>query len=208
MKKRNPNVDNNIFKSMDNINLNCVFEKGWTLEHAQIYYHQLKALADYLLEYNLEDVCNKVNEIMMSGKRYVIIATSEAAKEKGKEETIARIVKDSFEQKRYGGIAEKLAYEIEQKTGHEARAMVLGHIQRGGEPCTSDIILGARLGDYALNLLADGRTGYIVGVKESGLVKMKFPKTREARLLDLDTNDVYRTAKDMGIYFGINDIEK
>lgn len=39
----------------DDINLNCVFEKGWTLEHAQIYYHQLKALADYLLEYNLED---------------------------------------------------------------------------------------------------------------------------------------------------------
>lgn len=154
------------------------------------------------LEYNLEDVCNKVNEIMNSGKRFVIIATSEAAKEKGKEETIARIVKDSFEQKRYGGIAEKLAYEIEQKTGHESRPMVLGHIQRGGEPCTSDIILGARLGNYALNLLANKKTGYIVGVKESGLVKMRFPKKREARLLDLDTNDVYRTAKDMGIYFG------
>ena len=103
------------------------------------------------LEYNLEDVCNKVTEIMNSGKRFVIIATSEAAKEKGKEETIARIVKDSFEQKRYGGIAEKLASEIEQITGYEARPMVLGHIQRGGEPCTSDIILGARLGDYALN---------------------------------------------------------
>jgi len=158
------------------------------------------------LEYDLEAVCNKVIEIMNSGKRYVIIATSEAAKEKGKEETIARIVKDSFEQKRYGGIAEKLAYEIEQKTGYESRAMVLGHIQRGGEPCTSDIILGARLGDYALNLLADGRTGFIVGVKESGLVKMKFPKEREARLLDLETNDVFRTACDMGIYFGTNDI--
>ena len=154
------------------------------------------------LEYNLEDVCNKVNEIMMSGKRYVIIATSEAAKEKGKEETIARIVKDSFEQKRYGGIAEKLAIEIEQITGYEARAMVLGHIQRGGEPCTSDIILGARLGDYALNLLTDGKTGFIVGVNENELVKMKFPKVREARLLDLEKNDIYITAQDMGIYFG------
>ena len=154
------------------------------------------------LEYDLEDVCNKVNEIMMSGKRYVIIATSEAAKEKGKEETIARIVKDSFEQKRYGGIAEKLAIEIEQITGYEARAMVLGHIQRGGEPCTSDIILGARLGDYALNLLTDGKTGFIVGVNENELVKMKFPKVREARLLDLEKNDIYKTAQDMGIYFG------
>lgn len=156
------------------------------------------------LEYNLEDVCNKVTEIMNSGKRFVIIATSEAAKENGKGETIARIIKDSFEQKRYGGIAEKLASEIEQITGYEARPMVLGHIQRGGEPCTSDIILGARLGNYALNLLASKKTGYIVGVKESGLVKMKFPKTREARLLDLNKNDVYKTAKDMGIYFGTN----
>lgn len=158
------------------------------------------------LEYNLEAVCNRVRDVMNSGKRYVIIATSEAAKEKGKKETIARIVKDSFEQKRYGGIADKLAYQIEEKTGYEARAMVLGHIQRGGEPCTADIILGARLGDYALNLLADGRTGFIVGAREDDLVKMKFPKQREARLLDLETNDIFRTACDMGIYFGTDEI--
>lgn len=157
------------------------------------------------IEYNLEDVCNKVNEIMNSGKRYVIIATSEASKEKGKEETIARIIKDSFEQKRYGGIAQKLAHQIEEKTGYEARAMVLGHIQRGGEPCTADIILGARLGDYAFNLLTNNETGYIVGVKENELVKMKFPKVREARLLDIKTNDIVKTAMDMGTYFGTNE---
>ncbi len=154
------------------------------------------------LEYDLDLVVAKVKEIMSSGKRYVIIAASEAAKEKGKEETIARIIKDSFEQKRYGGIAEKLSSEIEELTGYESRPVVLGHIQRGGEPCTSDIILGARLGDYAMNLLADGRTGFIVGAQENDLVKMKFPKQRDARLLDIDTNDVFRTAKDMGIFFG------
>lgn len=169
-------------------------------------YGGFAAGADIILlpekDYSLKDVCNKVNEIMESGKRFVIVATSEAAKEKGKEEIISRIVEDSFEQKRFGGIAEKLADEIEKETGYETRPVVLGHIQRGGEPCTSDIILGARLGDYALNLIADGRTGYIVGVQESDLVKMKFPKERVARLLDLETNDVYRTAKDMGIFFG------
>jgi len=37
------------------INLNCVFEKGWTENHATILYNQLKQLADYLLENNLED---------------------------------------------------------------------------------------------------------------------------------------------------------
>ena len=154
------------------------------------------------LEYDLNLIVEKVKEIMNSGKRFVIIAASEAAREKGKDETIARIIKDSFEQKRYGGIAEKLSSEIEELTGYESRPVVLGHIQRGGEPCTADIILAARLGDYAMNLLADGRTGFIVGAQENDLVKMRFPKERDARHLDLETNDVFRTAKDMGIFFG------
>lgn len=157
------------------------------------------------LEYDLDAVCEKVKEIMDGGKRYVIVAASEAAKEKGKDETISRIVKDSFEQKRYGGIAEKLSRQIEEKTGVESRPVVLGHIQRGGEPCTADIILGARLGDYAMNLIADGRSGFIVGAQEGDLVKTKFPKVRDARILDLDTNDVYRTARDMGIFFGVKE---
>lgn len=40
----------------DDINLNCVFEKGWTEEHATIFYHQLVELANYLFEHDLEDV--------------------------------------------------------------------------------------------------------------------------------------------------------
>lgn len=155
------------------------------------------------IDYNLDIVTSKVNEIMESGKRYVIVAVSEAAKEKGKEETIGRIVKDSFEQKRYGGIAEKLAHQIEELTGYEARHMVLGHLQRGGAPATGDIILGARLANYALNLLLEDEAGVIVGANENSLVKMKFPKERVARLLDLNTNDVYKTAINMDISFGI-----
>lgn len=77
------------------------------------------------IEYNLNTVINKVNEIMLSGKRYCIVAISEAAKQIGKEETIDRIVTDSFEQKRYGGVCEKLSDEIEKLTGYESRPMIL-----------------------------------------------------------------------------------
>ena len=105
-------------------------------------YAGFAAGADIILlpehDYNLKAVCNRVDEIMKSGKRYVIIAISEAAKEEGGEETIAKLVKDSFEQKRYGGVSQKLAAQIEQLTGYETRATVLGHIQRGGEPTTQD----------------------------------------------------------------------
>lgn len=155
------------------------------------------------LDYNLDVVCNKVNEIMESGKRYVIVVASEACKEQGKDETVAKVIKDSFEQKRYGGIAAKLSAQIEEKTGYESRPMILGHLQRGGDPCVADILLGARLGDYALNLLADERSGYIVGARENMLIKTRFPKVREPRILDLDDNDIARTARDIGICFGV-----
>lgn len=153
-------------------------------------------------EYNLDKVCAKVKSIVDNGKRYVIIVASEACKEKGKEETIARIVEGSFEQKRYGGVSEKLASQIEEKTGIEARAMILGHLQRGGAPCSNDIILGARLGDHAFRLLTEGESGYIVGINKGEIEKMPFPKERVPRILDFDKNDLIKTAKNMGIYFG------
>lgn len=158
-------------------------------------------------DYDLGVVCKKVKQIMKSGKRYVIIAISEAAKERGGEEVIAKLVKDSFEQKRYGGVSQKLAAEIEQLTGYETRATVLGHIQRGGEPTTSDIILGAKLGNAACKLLINGEYGKIVGNKDGEVMTMDFPKERLPRLLDMKTNDLCQTARDMGVSFGQTDEE-
>lgn len=153
-------------------------------------------------DYNLNGVISEVERVMTNGKKYCIIAMSEAAKEDGKEATIARVIKDSFESKRYGGVSSKLALQIEDATGYEARPVVLGYLQRGGSPFATDMILGARLGDYALSLLINNDYGYIVGAESGNLVKSKFPKTREARLLQFDDNDIIKTAKSMGIYFG------
>lgn len=172
-------------------------------------YAGFAAGADIILlpehDYNLKAVCNRVDEIMKSGKRYVIIAISEAAKEEGGEETIAKLVKDSFEQKRYGGVSQKLAAQIEQLTGYETRATVLGHIQRGGEPTTSDIILGAQLGNAAAKLLIEGKPGYIVGMKGGKVQKVEFPKDRVPRLLDFEKDDLCKTARDMGIFLGVEE---
>ncbi len=169
-------------------------------------YSGFAAGADIILlpeiDYNLNVVCKKVEEIMTSSKRYVIIAVSEASKESGKSETISRVIEDSFEQKRYGGIAAKLSEQIEKITGFESRPMVLGHLQRGGEPCSADIVLAAKLANSALNLLINNESGVIVGASNDVIKKISFPKKREARLLDLNTNEVYLTAKDMGVCFG------
>lgn len=154
-------------------------------------------------DYNLDIVLKKIKNVLSSGKRYCIIAMSEAAKQAGKEEVIAKYIKDSFEQKRYGGASVMLAETIEKELGIEARSTILGHIQRGGEPSTSDIILAARLGQYALELLVCGDSGNIVGISNYNLTKIKFPKERIPRILDPKNDDLIKTAENMGICFGI-----
>ena len=152
-------------------------------------------------DYDLEKVCNKVKEVANS-KRYAIVAVSEAAKEIGKEETIAKVVKNSFEQKRYGGVSEKLAKQIEEITGLECRNVILGHMQRGGKTDYSDIIMASTQADYALELLLNNEAGYIVGFKEGKVSKMPFPKIRIPRTLDFDNDTLVKTAQNMGICFG------
>lgn len=169
-------------------------------------YSGFAAGADMILlpekDYNLDVVCDKVKEIVEK-KRYAIITVSEAAKEIGKDETVAKIIEDSFEQKRYGGLADKLAKQIEEKTGIEARSQVLGYTQRGGTTIYSDIINASLQADYALELLLNNEAGYIVGVKQGNVAKMEFPKIRVPRVLDFDNNKLIKTAKNMGISFGV-----
>lgn len=152
-------------------------------------------------DYDLDKVCNKVKEVVDT-KRYAIVAISEAAKQIGKEETIAKVVKDSFEQKRYGGVSEKLASQIEEITKIESRNVILGHMQRGGKTDYSDIIMASVEADYALELLLNNDAGYIVGFKEGKVSKMPFPKIRVPRTLDFDNDSLVKTAKNMGICFG------
>lgn len=63
-----------------------------------------------------------------------------------------------------------LARHIEQQTGRETRATVLGHIQRGGAPCAFDRILASRMGAYAIDLLVAKHGGRCVGVQNDKMV--------------------------------------
>lgn len=63
-----------------------------------------------------------------------------------------------------------LAKEVEEYSGYECRATVLGYIQRGGSPTPEDRLLAARLGKYSVDLLHEGITGVAVGVKGDALI--------------------------------------
>ncbi|GHU59207.1 ATP-dependent 6-phosphofructokinase [Clostridia bacterium] len=68
-----------------------------------------------------------------------------------------------------GGV-EELAKIVEKETGVESRATILGHIQRGGSPTVRDRVAASRLGAHAVQLLADGKAGRVVGFSREELV--------------------------------------
>jgi 6-phosphofructokinase 1 len=65
---------------------------------------------------------------------------------------------------------EELAKEIEEYSGYETRATVLGYVQRGGRPSPEDRVLASRLGSYAVDLLNEGKSGLVVGTVNNKII--------------------------------------
>ena len=108
-----------------------------------------------------------------------IIVVSEGAAPKDGDLTLTTGEKDAFGHVRLGGIGAALASLIEERTGREARAVVLGHIQRGGTPSPFDRVLATRFGLAAVDAVHDGQSGVMVALRGTDIVRV--PLTRGDR---------------------------
>ncbi|MBZ9751091.1 6-phosphofructokinase [Deinococcus sp. HMF7620] len=97
----------------------------------------------------------------------------------------------------YPGGAQGVAAAIEQGTGMETRVSILGHIQRGGTPVSSDRVLASRLGEAAVYALMEGRKGVMVGRQNHETSFTPLPETWEQRK-DV-SRDLYRCARTLSI---------
>jgi len=79
---------------------------------------------------------------------------------------------DAFGHVRLGGIANRVAAGIEQRTGFETRVTILGHVQRGGTPTAFDRILATRFGVAAIDAAHDGATGQMVALQAGHIVRV------------------------------------
>jgi 6-phosphofructokinase 1 len=102
-----------------------------------------------------------------------IIVVAEGALPEGGEERLLTGEKDAFGHVRLGGIGTWLADEIARRTGKESRAVVLGHVQRGGTPTAYDRVLATRFGLNAVDAVADGDFGVMVALKGTDIVRVK-----------------------------------
>ncbi len=117
------------------------------------------------IPYRIEKVCQFVRQRNNKGKRYSIIVIAEGAKESGGKMVVRKTLAFSPDPIRLGGIANRLAEQIEQMTKLETRAVVLGYIQRGGTPTPHDRILATSFGFTALELLVSGVKNRLVVMK-------------------------------------------
>ena len=79
---------------------------------------------------------------------------------------------DAFGHVRLGGIGQWLAEQLEERTGKEARTVVLGHIQRGGTPTAFDRVLATRFGLHAIDAVHEGDFGKMMALRGTDIIRV------------------------------------
>jgi len=121
--------------------------------------------------FDIEQVCAWVQHRFQT--QYApIVVVAEGAHPKDGTDTLVAQERDAFGHVRYGGVGQMLASEIESRTGKEARATVLGHVQRGGTPTAFDRVLATRFGAHAIRAVADGAYGSMVALRGTDIVRV------------------------------------
>ena len=116
------------------------------------------------IPYDIHSVARHILERKNSGKGFSIICVAESCKKDGTKQNTKHIdFKD--EKQIFNGVGSQIAVELEKLTQLEVRVMVLGYLQRGGEPSSYDRILSTRLGVEAVNMAARGDYNKMVCIK-------------------------------------------
>lgn len=155
------------------------------------------------IPYDLDKVVEKIRDRKKQGKVFSIIVVAEGAKSKNGEVVISKIVEDSPDPIRLGGIANKLAYDLERLIkDHEIRSTVLGHVQRGGITSTYDRVLSTKYGVAAVDLIHEGKFGNMVCLKGNELSYDALENVI-GRTKNVDPDgELVRVARSIGISFG------
>ena len=175
---------------------------GWMTLHAGI-----AGAADVILipeiPYDLNKVADKIKADKANGKEFSIVAVSEGAKALDGKQIVAKVIEDSADSIRLGGVGMVVADQLEKLTGSEARATTLGHIQRGGTPTAHDRVLSSRYGYAAVELCMKGGYGRMVALQGDEIVDVSLEDVIGQKTKNVDPDgELVTMAKAMGICFG------
>jgi len=125
--------------------------------------------------FDVDKVAESIRQRHERGRYFSIVVVAEGAKfssEGSGSPILQDMGKDEFGHAKLGGIANILAREIEKRTGFETRAVVLGHIQRGGSPSAFDRVLATRYGLGAIDMVHRGEFGCMAALRSNKIVSI------------------------------------
>lgn len=154
------------------------------------------------IPYGLHKVIEPLIARSRTGKRFSIIVVAEGARPKRGSLVVERVVKESHDPIRLGGVSAKLAHDIEEASGLETRYIILGHLQRGGTPTAYDRILATQFGYHAMELAAAGRFGRMVCLKGGQITSVPVARAVAKLKLVPRNHPLIKVARSLGTSFG------
>lgn len=151
-------------------------------------------------KYNINNLITKMKRNYNSGKDYGLIVVSEGVEfDEFKYESTK--FSDVISRKSYGGVSEFIVKKL-QKAGFDARAVILGHVQRGGTTSVEDRILAQKFGIKAVQLIDTPNCGYLLGILNNKISTTKLSDIKiTTRNLNSDDSNII-LARNLGIYIG------
>jgi len=144
--------------------------------------------------FDVDKVAEQIRQRHERGRYFSIVVVAEGAKFAAVGEgapVLQDMGKDEFGHVKLGGIANILAREIERRTGYETRAVVLGHIQRGGSPSAFDRVLASRYGIGAIDMVHRGEFGCMAALRANRIVSIPLTEAiARNRIVDNDMIEV------------------
>ncbi|MEL6903975.1 MAG: ATP-dependent 6-phosphofructokinase [Planctomycetota bacterium] len=141
---------------------------GWIALHAGV-----AGGADVVLvpevPFDIDHVVEMVEWRRALGRRSTVICVAEGAATTGGEQVVHNLDPTSPDPVKLGGVGEVVANAIDERSAVEARAVTLGHVQRGGSPVPGDRVLGTLFGAAATELLLDGAAGRMVAWRKGAV---------------------------------------
>jgi len=155
------------------------------------------------IPYRPGDIVEAVMARSRAGKKFSIIVVAEGARPEKGEMTVTRTVKGSPDPLRLGGVSYKIAEILDGSTvGLESRVVVLGHVQRGGQPTPFDRWLATGFGVKAAELLAQKKFGQMVSFRNYGFTGVSIAQAvGKLRIVSPKSHEV-RMALAVGTSFG------
>ena len=154
------------------------------------------------IAFDLDVVCEQCLTRSKSGKAYTLVAVSEGAKPAGGDVVVDRVVHESVDPIRLGGVSEVLCGQIAERTGLASRATILGHVQRGGKPTAHDRVLATRFGYRATTMIAGGEFNRMVAMHDGRLTSVPIADVADKQRLVPPDHPLVTACRATGASFG------